>query len=264
EQQQVLTGFNQTRQQVDPGANVLSLFARQVEQHPDKAAVSLGAASLSYRELEQAANKLARYLQKRGATREQPVGIYIERSLDMVIAMLAVLKAEGAYVPLDASIPLQRLQQIQEDAGVNVMISTSDLLADGKLGCQSIVLLDQEWSEIKQESSSPLSAAIEPSQTAYIIFTSGSTGKPKGVMVPHRALSNFLLSMSSQPGMTAADKLLSVTTFSFDIFGLELYLPLITGATVVLASKTEMADGRQLSRLLETHGISVMQATTAT
>ncbi|WDV92904.1 non-ribosomal peptide synthetase/type I polyketide synthase [Brevibacillus parabrevis] len=264
EQQQVLVGFNQTRQQVDPGANVLSLFERQVEQHPDKAAVSLGAASLSYRELEQAANKLARYLQKRGVTREQPVGIYIERSLDMVIAMLAVLKAEGAYVPLDASIPLQRLQQIQEDAGVNVMISTSDLLADGKLRCQSLVLLDQEWSEIKQESSSPLSAAIEPSQTAYIIFTSGSTGKPKGVMVPHRALGNFLLSMSSQPGMTAADKLLSVTTFSFDIFGLELYLPLITGATVVLASKTEMADGRQLSRLLETHGITVMQATPAT
>ncbi|QHZ56592.1 hybrid non-ribosomal peptide synthetase/type I polyketide synthase [Brevibacillus sp. NSP2.1] len=264
EKQQVLVGFNQTRQQVDASDNVVSLFGRQAKTHPDKAAVTLGESSLSYRELDEATNRLARYLQKRGVTREQPVGIYTERSLEMVIAMLAVLKAEGAYVPLDASIPFQRVQQIREEAGIDVMISTSDLLTHGKLGCQSLVLLDQEWSEIRQESSLALSSAIEPAQTAYIIFTSGSTGKPKGVMVPHRALNNFLLSMASEPGMTARDKLLSVTTFSFDIFGLELFLPLIAGATAVLASKTEMADGKQLSRLLETHGITVMQATPAT
>ncbi|WP_188068391.1 hybrid non-ribosomal peptide synthetase/type I polyketide synthase [Brevibacillus brevis] len=264
EKQQVLVGFNQTRRQVDPGQNVVSLFESQVEKNPEKIAITIGTSSLSYRELQHAANRLARYLQKKGGMREKPVGIYIERSLEMAIAIMAVLKAGGSYVPIDASIPLQRLQQIKEEAGLDVMISTSDLLADTKLYFQSTVLLDQEWDEVLQESSTPLNFTVEPSQTAYIIFTSGSTGKPKGVIVPHRALSNFLLSMSREPGMTAEDKLLSVTTFSFDIFGLELFLPLITGATVILATKTEMGDGNQLRLLLETHGITVMQATPAT
>jgi len=264
EKQQVLYRFNQTQSMVEPGHHLVSLFERQANHHPEKIAVTVGSSSLRYRELNHAANQLATYLRKNGVTQETPVGIYLERSVDVAVAILAVLKAGGSYVPIDPSIPLQRLLQIKVEAGLDVIVSTSDLAEHVRLDCRRLILLDREREELLQESTTNPGNVIKPSQTAYIIFTSGSTGKPKGVMIPHRALTNFLLSMSKKPGMKAEDKLLSVTTISFDIFGLELFLPLITGATVVLAEKHEVADGRVLSQLLETHGITVMQATPAT
>ncbi|MCE3199531.1 non-ribosomal peptide synthetase/type I polyketide synthase [Paenibacillus sonchi] len=264
EKQQILFGFNQTQSIVEPGHNIVSLFERQAEEHPEKIAVAAGLTAMSYLELNHAVNQLAHYLQKNGVTRGTPVGIYLERSPDAAVAILAVLKAGGCYVPVDPSIPIRRILQIQEEAGLAVMLSTSGLTEQAKLECGRMILLDREREAISQESSANPGNGVEASQTAYMIFTSGSTGKPKGVKIPHRALTNFLLSMAKKPGMTAEDKLLSVTTLSFDIFGLELFLPLVTGALVVLATNREAADGRVLGQLLAAHGITVMQATPAT
>ncbi len=264
EKQQILFGFNQTQSIVEPGQNIVSLFERQAEEHPEKIAVAAGLTAISYLEFNHAVNQLAHYLQKNGVIRGTPVGIYLERSPDAAVAILAVLKAGGCYVPIDPSIPIQRIHHIQEEAGLAVMLSTSDLTGQAKLQCRRMIMLDREREAISQESSDNPGHGVEASQTAYMIFTSGSTGKPKGVKIPHRALTNFLLSMAKKPGMTAEDKLLSVTTLSFDIFGLELFLPLISGALVVLATNREAADGRVLGQLLATHGITVMQATPAT
>ncbi|WP_157771435.1 non-ribosomal peptide synthetase, partial [Paenibacillus sonchi] len=264
EKQQILFGFNQTQSIVEPGHNIVSLFERQAEEHPEKIAVAAGLTAMSYLELNHAVNQLAHYLQKNGVTRGTPVGIYLERSPDAAVAILAVLKAGGCYVPVDPSIPIRRILQIQEEAGLAVMLSTSGLTEQAKLECGRMILLDREREAISQESSANPGNGVEASHTAYMIFTSGSTGKPKGVKIPHRALTNFLLSMAKKPGMTAEDKLLSVTTLSFDIFGLELFLPLVTGALVVLATNREAADGRVLGQLLAAHGITVMQATPAT
>ncbi|WP_019912655.1 hybrid non-ribosomal peptide synthetase/type I polyketide synthase [Paenibacillus sp. HW567] len=264
EEQQILHGFNQTQSIVEPGQNIISLFERQAEERPEKIAVAAGFTAMSYLELNQSVNQLAHYLQKNGVTPGTPVGIYMERSPDAAVAILAVLKAGGCYVPIDPSTPIQRILHIKEEAGLAIMLSASTITGQAELQCRRVIMLDRERKAISQESSDNLTSGVEASQTAYIIFTSGSTGQPKGVKIPHRALTNFLLSMRKKPGMTAEDKLLSVTTLSFDIFGLELFLPLISGALVVLATNREAADGRILGQLLATHGITVMQATPAT
>ncbi|MBW8765735.1 MAG: amino acid adenylation domain-containing protein, partial [Geodermatophilales bacterium] len=177
---------------------------------------------------------------------EVRVGIGLERSLEMVVGLLAVLKAGGAYVPLDPSYPAERLAFMQEDSGVAAVL-TAELLRSG----------------LPAAAAAPESS-VGPRNVAYVIYTSGSTGRPKGVQVPHGALANFLAAMAETPGLAADDRLLAVTSLSFDIAGLELYLPLMLGGRVVLASREEAADGRRLQALIAGSGATVLQATPAT
>lgn len=223
--------------------------------------------SLTYAELNARANRLARHLRMHGVGAGRLVGIYLERGPAMVVGLLAILKAGGAYVPLDPMYPSERLAHMLEDAAPCALLTQEKLRAHLPAARSAVVAVDTEADAIAAQDASDLLAGelgLTPRDLAYVIYTSGSTGRPKGVMIEHAAVVNFLRSMQRQPGMGAADRLLAVTTIAFDIAALEIYLPLITGAVVVLASARAAADAEALARLLESHDITVMQATPAT
>jgi len=268
---------------------VHQLFASQVEQTPEVIAVTFSDAAslphhLTYQELNRRADQLAHYLRGRGVGPEVRVGVCLERSVEMVVGLLGVLKAGGAYVPLDPAYPAERLAFMLEDSQAAVVLTqswglgarenderllreTKDRFAGQITSHESrvtAICLDTDWPLISQSPISNPQSSISPESLAYILYTSGSTGRPKGVQISHRALVNFLCSVQRQPGLSSADVLLSVTTVAFDIFGLELYLPLITGARVELASRETAMDGAQLREQLLTSGATVMQATPAT
>jgi amino acid adenylation domain-containing protein len=242
---------------------VQRLFERQAERVPQNVAVEFGGRRLSYAELNERANRLAHHLRGLGVGPEVLVGVFAERSIEMLTATLAVLKAGGAYVPLDPSYPAERLAFMLEDSRVGVFLAGRDLRDSLPAHPARVVLLDEGSEEVMRESAENPPCVVGADHLAYVIYTSGSTGKPKGVQVSHGALVNFLNSMRAEPGMDGRDALLAVTTLSFDIAGLELYLPLTVGARVVLADGETAADGERLLRLAE-RGITVMQATPTT
>ena len=213
------------------------------------------------------ANRMAQALRSRGVGRGQRVGLCVERGSDMLAAVLGILKAGAAYVPLDPAYPEERLRFMAEDAQLALLVSTTALAGSFGLPRERQLLLDADAQSIASapDIRLPIDACTaQPEDPAYVIYTSGSTGKPKGVVVPHRAVVNFLTSMAREPGLTADDVLVAVTTLSFDIAVLELQLPLTLGATVVIASREEAIDGHALSSLLEQHRATVMQATPVT
>jgi amino acid adenylation domain-containing protein len=241
ERNQLLVEWNATDRPV-PAGLVHEWIAAQAARTPEAVAVTFGAASLTYRELDRRANGLAwRLLLDLGVGPEVRVGIALERSLEMVVGVLAVLKAGGAYVPLDPSYPAERLAFMVEDSGLATVLRSPLRVA---------------------EAAEAPHAGVGADNAAYVIYTSGSTGRPKGVQISHGALANFLASMAERLGIGARDVLLSVTSLSFDIAGLELYLPLTGGGRIVLASREEAADGQRLQEL--TAGATVLQATPAT
>ena len=245
------------------------LFEAQVARTPNAVAVVFNHQSLTYAELNERADQLAAYLHRLGVGPDVLVGICVERSLEMLIGLLGVLKAGGAYVPLDPMFPRDRLAYMIEDSHLPVLITQQRLLAewvDDLLTASAhrpqVVCLDQPWKPIASPPGSV--EAVTPDNLAYVIYTSGSTGRPKGVQVVQRAVVNFMASMRAEPGLTADDTLLAVTTLSFDIAGLELFLPLTVGARVVIANSAAVADGPQLMALMERSNVTVMQATPAT
>jgi amino acid adenylation domain-containing protein len=256
EEQQLLVGLNATARGYALDRPIHALIAEQAARNPDAPAVTCEGETLSYAELDGRANRLAWRLRELGVGPEVPVGIYLERSLDMPVALLAVWKAGGAYVPLDPAYPRERLAYMLEDSGAPVVLTEASLLPTVPESSALTVCLDREG-----EGEDPGVPAF-PESLAYILYTSGSTGRPKGVQIPHGALVNFLESMRERPGLGASDRLLAVTSLSFDIAGLELYLPLLAGAEVEIASRALAADGpRLLSRLSEA---TVLQATPST
>jgi amino acid adenylation domain-containing protein len=264
EQNQILLEWNNTQTEYARNLCLPELIEAQVERTPDATALVHEQRELSYRELNVRANQLAHHLRKLGVGPEVLVGICMERSTEMVVGLLAILKAGGAYVPLDPAYPKARLTFMIEDSSLHFLITQQSLAAQWTDYAGKLICMDQDWPAISQESRENPAAAAQPQNLAYVIYTSGSTGRPKGVQICHRALVNFLTSMRSQPGLTQHDSLLAVTTISFDIAGLELYLPLTVGARCVLASREASADGEQLWRMLEDHDITVMQATPST
>lgn len=222
------------------------LFEQQVERTPNNLAIVFENQSLTYRELNVLANQLAHYLQKQGVKPETLVGICVERSLEMVIGLLGILKAGGVYLPLDPTYPQERLDYIIQDTQVSILLTRSDI------------------QKVTNEHKTNPNCPVTPKNLAYIIYTSGSTGQPKGVQILQSSLVNFLFSMQEQFQLSQTDTLLSVTTLSFDIAALELYLPLLVGAKIVLVSREVATDGYQLQEKLNTSNITIMQATPAT
>jgi len=263
EQQQLLVEWNRTTTAQAPVC-LPALFEAQSERTPEAVAVEDEVAQLSYGQLNQRANQLAHYLRGVGVGPEKLVGICTQRSQHMMVALLGVLKAGAAYVPLDPSYPKERLAFMLEDSGIEVLITEQSLLAELPTNQSHILCLDRDETLLAQHSAENLPAQAQAENLAYVIYTSGSTGRPKGVQIPHGALVNLLLSMQQEPGLGSADRLLAVTTLSFDIAALELFLPLITGARLVLASAETVRDGARLSSRLQQAGITVMQATPAT
>ncbi|ABW31355.1 non-ribosomal peptide synthetase [Acaryochloris marina] len=259
-----LMQWNQTQADYPQDRCLSELFATQVEQTPDAIALIFEDQHLTYAELNARANQLAHYLQTLGVKPDDLVGICCDRSLDMMIGLLGILKSGGAYVPIDPDYPSDRLAWMMSDAHLAILLTQRSLTDQLPPHQAQVVELDGDWQTIAQQPRHNLANLATADHLAYVIYTSGSTGKPKGVQITHRSLVNFLCSMHKQPGLTADDTLLAITSISFDIAALELYLPLITGAKVVVASRTVAADGEQLSELLSRTGATIMQATPAT
>jgi amino acid adenylation domain-containing protein len=240
------------------------LFETQVALTPKQIAVVFEDQQLTYQELNFKANQLARYLQQLGVAPETLVGVSLDRSLEMLIALLAVLKAGGAYVPLDPHYPPDRLALMVEDSGLSILLTqeaNANVIPDYQ---GQTICLDTQWSDIALYEGDDLGVSLQPNNLAYIIYTSGSTGKPKGVQLEHRGVVNFLQSMQTEPGMNEQDILLAVTSISFDIAVLELFLPLIIGAKVIIAAQQVTADANQLLALMLRSQATMMQATPAT
>jgi amino acid adenylation domain-containing protein len=182
----------------------------------------------------------------------------------MLIAVLAAMKSGAAYVPLDPAYPRERLRFITEDCGMSMLVTEEGLRDTSPLEASKVICIDERRRQVEQEPSSEPDWTVKPSDLAYVIYTSGSSGKPKGVAIEHHSLANFLTSMLREPGFTSADTLLAVTTLSFDIAGLELYLPLVAGGQVVIATREQASDGLLLQHLMASSGATVMQATPAT
>ena len=264
ERQRMIAGWHETQSAFPEDACVHEFFETQAVQNPDRRAVVCDDVSLTYAELNRSANALAHYLRAQGVGPEVLVGVCIERSVDMLIALLAILKAGGAYVPLDPHFPKARLDLILEDAQPLLVLTQSELAHLVSTSDTRILALDTERATYASCDGNNLSRSSRGSNLAYVLFTSGSTGRPKGVQIPHSAFVNFLLAMRKRPGLTERDVLLAITTISFDIAGLELMLPLITGAQVVIATRQMAIDGRRMASAIEEFGVSVMQATPAT
>ncbi len=263
ERQQLVIDWNRTQTDDAKARYVHDLVSEQAAKTPDVVAVVFGDKRLTYRELDARTNQLARYLRKCGVGVDTLVGVCVERSLEMVIALLGVLKAGGAYVPLDPRYPKDRVAFVLKDAAAGVLLTQTSFAGDMPASAKAI-RLDADWAVIAAESDAPLESTTKGSDLAYVIYTSGSTGLPKGVEIPHEALVNFLHSMQKTPGLTARDVLVAVTTISFDIAGLEIFLPLITGAKLVVLSREDAADGSRLLDNLISHDATVLQATPTT
>ncbi|MFF0854551.1 amino acid adenylation domain-containing protein [Streptomyces sp. NPDC003280] len=237
---------------------VWQLVRRQAEARPDAVAVRHRGTELTYRELAERVDALAARLTAAGVGRGRTVGVLLPRDAGLPVALLAVQAAGGTYVPLDPAYPRDRLAYMAEDAKLHLMLTHSSVTGDPG-GVPRLVTDTGE-----QPPALPSPGPAGPSDTAYVIYTSGSTGRPKGVCVPHRALTNFLWSMAREPGCGPGDTLLALTTVCFDISGLELYLPLITGATVEILPAEDARDGLRLREALEAGAATVVQATPAT
>jgi amino acid adenylation domain-containing protein len=259
-----LEAGNDTAADYPRDALVHELFEAEVDRAPGAVAVVFEGEALSYRELDARANRLARLLRARGVGPDDRVGVLLERSARLVVALLAIAKAGGAYVPLDPSYPRDRLAYVLEDARARALV-TEGALAEGlPVGDADVVRLDADAAAIDREGAARLARAATPGHLVYTIYTSGSTGRPKGVSIPHRALVNFVRSIAREPGCRPSDRLLAVTSLSFDIAGLELFVPLTTGASVEIASRETAADGALLRDRLATGSITILQATPAT
>ena len=264
EKQQLLVQWNDAKSNYPKDKCIHELFEAQVDRSPNAVAVVFEDKQLTYRELNRRANQLAHHLRNLGVGPEALVGLCVERSLEMVVALLGILKSGGAYVPLDPTYPSERLAFMLADAQVSVLLTQQQLVEKLSAHRAPLVCLEAEWTGLAGESQDNPVSSVAAANLAYVIYTSGSTGKPKGVQITHRALVNFLHSMRQRPGLTSQDTLLAVTTISFDIAGLELYLPLTVGARVVMVRREVAADGRELSEKLSSSGATVMQATPAT
>ena len=264
EREQAVVEWNDTAAAYPEDTCVHELFEAQVVRTPDAAAVGSDGRELTYRELDLRSNRLAHHLRRRGVGVESRVGLCVERSVDMMVGLLGILKAGGAYVPMDPTYPRGRLAFMASDAGLAALVTEEAVAGVVVAPGAAVVRLDADRAAIDAEEDAPLGRHAGPGSLAYVIYTSGSTGTPKGVEVVHRGVVNFLAAMRTRPGLEATDRLVAVTSLSFDIAGLELLLPLTVGARVEIASRDVVLDGAALGVLLERTAATVMQATPST
>ncbi|BAU64538.1 amino acid adenylation domain protein [Stanieria sp. NIES-3757] len=240
------------------------LVEAQVAKTPDATAVIFENQRLSYRELNEKANQLAHYLKDLGVKPETLVGICLERSLEMIIGLLAILKAGGAYVPLDPAYPSDRIAFMLEDSELPVLLTQQNLLEQLPQHSAQVICIDKDWEKIAHQSQENCNSKVYSNNLAYIIYTSGSTGKPKGVQIQHGSVVNLLLSMQQEPGINEKDTLLAITTFSFDLSVPDWYLPLIVGARIKLIRTEVSSEPKELAQALSQPDVTFVQATPAT
>jgi len=244
--------------------NVIEAFRNQVATDPKSVACGFDGRQLSYQELDSLSDSVALNLTDKGIRAGDTVALCVERSETVLAAILGIFKVGAVYLPLDQEFPEARLKYMLEDSGAAaIVVDENTPTAIDELNVMRISINDLCSGDLSNAGSPASVAQLAPDQTAYVIYTSGSTGNPKGVLVPHQALINFLESMSEAPGFGPRDRLLAVTTLSFDISMLELLLPITQGGTTIIAGKNAVKDGEQLRQLIQQHCITVMQATPA-
>ncbi|MCC5025747.1 MAG: amino acid adenylation domain-containing protein [Candidatus Synoicihabitans palmerolidicus] len=245
-----------------PEGNVHDLITAQVQRSAAAPAVYFAGSTVTYAELEKKANQMARRLIVLGVDPEDLVAVALLRGVDLLVGLLAVWKAGASYVPIDPTYPPDRCEQIVSDAGCRYY------LTHGRVSFRpegvTVIDVDREKEFLAEESEDAPNVTVPPSRAAYVIFTSGSTGRPKGVRVSHRNVVHFLHSMRERPGCVVTDRVLALTTICFDIAVLELFLPLVVGASVEIVSEEVVKSGRRLREKLEGGEVTLVQATPAT
>ncbi len=263
EKEKVISKWNVTAKS-EKLVSLQDMFEKQAVLTPERIALMCDDIQVNYRKLNEEANRLARLLIEKGIGPEQFVALALPRSPEMVASMLGVLKTGAAYLPLDPEFPADRISYMLEDAKPSCIITTEEIAASlpDNLAVPELVL-DQAVTQeiIKRYSPENPDVSVSLDHPAYIIYTSGSTGRPKGVVVTQKSLSNFLLSMQEAFSLGEEDRLLAVTTVAFDISALELYLPLISGAQIVIAKKETIREPQALAQMIENFDINIMQAT---
>jgi amino acid adenylation domain-containing protein len=258
EREQVFVEWNQTEAKY-PQRCVHELFEERVTRQPEAVAVEYEGRQLSYAELNRRANQFAGYLAKHGVGTEVRVGICIERSIEMIVALLGALKAGGAYVPLDPEYPTSRLAFMLEDAEVEVLVIQAEIWEKSELRFSGkVICWEREWEAVEQEKGENLGIEVDMQNLAYVIYTSGSTGKPKGVMVSHHSFSSHLQWRQQTYPLTALDKFLHKTSLSFDIAGWEIFAPLLAGAQLLIAIPGGQRDLGYLIEEIVNHEVSVV------
>ncbi len=263
EKEKVISKWNETAKS-EKLVSLQDMFEKQAVLTPERIALMCDDIQVNYRKLNEEANRLARLLIEKGIGPEQFVALALPRSPEMVASMLGVLKTGAAYLPLDPEFPADRISYMLEDAKPSCIITTEEIAASlpDNLAVPELVL-DQAVTQeiIKRYSPENPDVSVSLDHPAYIIYTSGSTGRPKGVVVTQKSLSNFLLSMKEAFSLGEEDRVLAVTTVAFDISALELYLPLISGARIVIARKETIREPHALAQMIENFDIKIMQAT---
>ncbi|HYK41929.1 MAG TPA: amino acid adenylation domain-containing protein [Thermoanaerobaculia bacterium] len=258
-----LERWNRTDVTYPRSKSIHSLFERQAAATPGRTAVSCGGAALTYAELDRHATELARKLRQSGVVPGSRVGVSVGRSIELPVALLAVLKAGAAYVPLDTSQPTRRLTAMFDEMRFPVVVADASARALLPTGRTPVISPSPtDGSHARAGEDAPFED-VSSEQTAYVLYTSGSTGTPKAVEVCHRSVVNLLHSMQSRPGFSESDVLVAVTNVAFDIAALELFLPLVTGGRLVVANAREALGGAGLARLIEESGATVLQGTPA-
>ena len=259
EQHQLLVEWNNTQTDYPNNTCIHQLFEAQVERTPNAIAVIFENEQLTYQQLNHRANQLAHHLQKLGVKPEVLVGICVERSLEMVVGLLAILKAGGAYVPLDPAYPFERLSLMIKDAQPSVLLTQERLVEELPSHGTQVICLDSDWQSIGAESTVAPVSGVTANNLAYVIYTSGSTGKPKGVMIPHRAICNHMLWMQTDFPLSETDKVLQKTPFSFDASVWEFYAPLLVGAQLVMTRPGGHQDSDYLIQTIVEQKITTLQ-----
>lgn len=263
ERNQLLIEWNQTGADFPLEACIHRLFEAQVARTPEAVAAEFQGDQLTYRELNRRANQLAHYLQKQGVGPEVLVGISVERSLEMLVAMLGVLKAGGAYVPLDPKYPRERIAFMIEDAQLSLVLTQQDLSTALDVAKSRLLFIDKAEATFAQESTENPNTEVAPSNLAYLIYTSGSTGNPKGVMVEHRSVAHFTSVAAAEYSITPRDRVLQFASLSFDLSVEEIYPALTRGATVVLRTDEMISSTSDFFRCCDEWKISVLDLPTA-
>ncbi|QBA63904.1 non-ribosomal peptide synthetase [Muriicola soli] len=243
-----------------PDIPLHELISKQAKVFSNKEAIKFGHEVITYEELEKKVNQLSQNLIEHGVQPMDHVAVALPRSIELVVTLLSIMKCGASYIPLDPNYPSARLDFMLKDSESKFLITTKDFLKSFTTDSK-VLSIEELFSSLAQYPNTPPNVSVDTGRISYLMYTSGSTGKPKGVMVTHKNLVNFLFSMMSEPGIEESDRLLSITTISFDIAGLEIFLPLLKGATLVMADDETAKDSRLLLELLENENITMLQAT---
>jgi amino acid adenylation domain-containing protein len=262
ERHQIIKGWNETQREYGAAETLHQLFAAQAERSGEAVAVVYEGVELSYGELNRRSNQLAHYLQGAGVRGESVVAVLMERSLEMIVALLGILKAGGAYLPLDPAYPQERLRFMVRDGGARVVLTQGHVWRgqqqDPTGGVERVLRMDEQWDEVATQSAQAVHSGVSGEHLAYVIYTSGSTGTPKGAMNSHRAICNRLLWMQEAYQLRPDDRVLQKTPFSFDVSVWEFFWPLLTGSRLVMARPGGHLDNAYLIETIRAQRITTL------